>query len=470
MTSESLTNGLHRLVRAYESMVEAGPLPGLDATTFQAVAAWYLSNSRPEAAATVLTVAFTQHPLCAELHLLQARLLLHNPRHCAPGEAMPNILAALAYAETTCADHLLPMLFRVEAYCRRHDYIAAARLLDAWQADLSTDVPTLPRATYGMEFKDCAERLDALQTLALREPDNPAVFHKIWLCIEMAGCYREGINLHLELLERHPYCSHAWHNLGLCYLQRRRWEDALESFEYAFIANPYLEEAYVEYATLACEQGHFRSALYCCEEQERHLGADSDLYSRMGECERMLGNTHIARTLQQQALHLDPYHADACYQLGLCFATEGDLAQALKWLRQAIRYDAEREAYHAALALVYQQLGQVEKALRHGWQAATIAPDEPAGWSALAYTLYMAGRLDEAIEVLDRAGEHADCPNFRYYRVACLLRAGARTEGFVVLRNALILFYEEHEVLFAWAPELRKSRVVRRLLKELQGQ
>lgn len=303
-----------------------------------------------------------------------------------------------------------------------------------------------------------------LRERAFHEPNNRKLFRKLLICTELTGNYEAGRELYLALLDEHPYCSYAWYNLGWACVQLNRSDDALEAFEYAYITQPYFEEAYRACAELAVQQGLHRQALQCYAELNMHTEADSEVLVRMGECYRVLGDLPQAKKLCRRALQLTPCHAEASYQLGACYSATSEYQEAAKWLRRAIRTEDRHAEYHSALALAYGYLGKPHKALHHLWRAVELAPDEAVFWLQLAEFLLFAGELQEAKEVLEQALENTSSVELLYCTAACQFLTGERQTAVDTLLEALHADVSRHPDIFRWAPALREDAEVLGLL------
>ena len=303
-----------------------------------------------------------------------------------------------------------------------------------------------------------------LRERAFRETNNRDLFRRLLICMELSSNHTDSRDLYEEILDQHPYCSYAWYNLGWAHVELNAFDEALDAFEYAYITYPYFDEAYQACADLAFQRGLYRRALQCYSEMIEHVEAGSEVLVQMGACQLRLGETKAAKKLCRRSLQLDPYNAEAFYQLGACFAAENDYRPAARWLREAIRTEDRREEFHSALAAVYGNLGQAKKALDHYWKAVELAPEETARWLHLAECLIRVGDLAEAQEVLEQALEHAPGAELLYCSAACKFMSGDRPAAVRVLRQALATDTSCRSAIFRWAPALRDDAEIQSLL------
>jgi tetratricopeptide (TPR) repeat protein len=303
-----------------------------------------------------------------------------------------------------------------------------------------------------------------LRERAFYEPNDRDLFRQLLICMELIGNHADSRDLYTAVLDEHPYCCYAWYNLGWACAQLGESEEALEAFEYAYITQPYFEEAYRACAELAVERGLHQRALQCYIEMNAHAEANSEVLVRMAECYRLLGDNQRAKKLCKQALQLEPCFADAFFQLGACFIAESDYQRASWWLREAIRASGRREEFHSLLAVAYGYLGKPQKALHHLWKAVELAPDDSPSWLRLAEFLLFAGDLEEASEVLEQALENTSSVELLYCRAACQFLSGARILAASTLQQALAADVGRHMDIFRWAPTLRDDAEVLGLL------
>lgn len=309
-------------------------------------------------------------------------------------------------------------------------------------------------------MKKIALQFGLLCPRALREPNNASLFKDLLLYTEIQGNYAESIALHEAVLDAHPYAAYAWYNLGCLYQHEQDTEAVLDALEYAYIAQPRFEAAYLAYGDYAMTHGLYRRALLCYEEMSCHVDVTTEVLLRMSECHRALAGLTRAKQLCQEALKLNPYEAQAYFQLGLCSFVEQDYLPAERWFRQAVRYNDQADSQHAALARTQVVLGKQQEAVHHYHRAIELAPEVALYWLELATLQWQAADKKEALATFSQAAEHAHDIHLLYGHAACTLAAGRRTQGMRLLRKALTCDVRHHPLLFEWAPALQHDEEV----------
>jgi tetratricopeptide (TPR) repeat protein len=108
------------------------------------------------------------------------------------------------------------------------------------------------------------------------------------------------------------------------------------------------------------------------------------------------GRSLEAQLCCQQALALDPDHADTLHLMGLISLQARQYDHAVEWISRAIRREP-KPAYLASLGTTLFNQGRREEGLQAFDKAVQLAPDDANLWRHLGSALAEAGRTDEAI-------------------------------------------------------------------------
>jgi tetratricopeptide (TPR) repeat protein len=150
-----------------------------------------------------------------------------------------------------------------------------------------------------------------------------------------------------------------------------------------------------------------------------------------------------AQLCGEQALAIDPDHADALHLMGLLSLKAAQHDLALEWLARAIR-QVPKPHYLLDLATVLRLQGRLDEALKAIDKAVQLGPDAPQSWRDLAGLLIELRRHDEALLALDQL-QKID-PNdwdAAMKRAALLLQRG-RTEEAIACLDACVRLRPDH--------------------------
>jgi adenylate cyclase len=147
----------------------------------------------------------------------------------------------------------------------------------------------------------------------------------------------------------------------------------------------------------------------------------------------------LARTAASKALSLDPENPDAHIVHGYVRAYEGELAQGVAEIEQALRVNPNHATGWGMLADLRVFEGRAEEAIecaRNGFRLDPHAPPD-TDWQ-LGWALYAAGRFEETVETLHSAS--AQTPGVRRILAAALAQLGRVSEAREEARKYLLDF------------------------------
>ena len=148
------------------------------------------------------------------------------------------------------------------------------------------------------------------------------------------------VSLWKSEVKENPYSCIGWNNLGRAYVDRKKFDDAIDCFIMAHSLEPYSLEPIL------------------------NLGTVMAMFNRMEDAEHYY----------QWALLISPYSFLARLNLGNCFASQGDYNQAIEQYTVALQIKPDSfEAYYG-LAYAFYALGDHAKAFLYAQKALAIAP------------------------------------------------------------------------------------------------
>lgn len=136
--------------------------------------------------------------------------------------------------------------------------------------------------------------------------------------------------------------------------------------------------------------------------------ASADAYYALGRAEHAARRFAQARRAWDQALQVDPGHADARNGMAVLLAEQGDYARAIAQWRGLVEDGKERSGSERAFLLgnlgyaLYLQ-GERDEALAMLEQACVLDPHRPLGWEQLAAVLEASGQTDRALRMMKQA-------------------------------------------------------------------
>ena len=441
---------LKYLVSEYEAMSQKGVISFLEKKVFWELIDHYEMETQLDKAIEVIDHALVQYSYSSEFYIRKAQLLIE--KKCAY-----QAIACLEHAEILSPSELEIFLFKAEAFCSLGDYQDAFELLQALKGKLNkielSEVLMLEAHIYE-NLEDFDQMFFALKKALVANPKNSVALEKVWLAVELSALYKESVELHNYLIDQDPYSYIAWYNLGHAYACLEEFEEAIEAFEYAYIINEQFEFAYRDCGEVCLQSKQYQRALKCYTEALEFFTPDSDFLLNIGQCHEFLNDISIAKDYYSQSIALNIANDLAYYRMGECFVKEKKWKSAINAYEKALSIEDKREEYIAALAEVYYQIDDEEKAATLFKKAAETAPETTKYWIQYASFLMDIGALKEALIVLEEAEIYAIGPELLYCRIACEFLLGHRKEALFLLHAALTEDYNMHESLFDLVPEV----------------
>ena len=209
------------------------------------------------------------------------------------------------------------------------------------------------------------------------------------------------------------------------------WKDSRTLFAHTLAVTRDNAVAHQNMGNVFMIAGDPRAAIPHFQEALRLQPEFPNLRGVLGSALGMVGRYDEAAAQFQAALgHQET--ADLHFDLGLVYAKQGRVDDAIRECEAALRLDPHHYRAHAQLGAGLVTAGRPDEALAHLRRATELEPGEIATWRLLATTCAATGRFPEAVQAIERAIALAGAANARdeearLTRLRDLYKAG-RTE------------------------------------------
>jgi tetratricopeptide (TPR) repeat protein len=159
-----------------------------------------------------------------------------------------------------------------------------------------------------------------------------------------------------------PGCYDCFYNIGFAYAQKKEYDKAEESFKKALEIKPEYVEAYNGLATIYNAQKKFDQAQQASQKAAELAaaagpaagGGSVDALYNQGVIAWNAGKAEDAKKAFEEAIKVNPNHADSHYQLAMCFVNLGKLPEAAAEFENYLKIAPEGQYATQAKALVAQ--------------------------------------------------------------------------------------------------------------------
>ncbi len=245
---------------------------------------------------------------------------------------------------------------------------------------------------------------EAAQRAVAMDPTLVSAWNNLGILLQEAGKLEQSRACLEKVVALQPDGAEAHNNLGNTWRLLGRMDHAQACYRRALALNPSYAEAHSNLAFLLSSQGSF-------DEGARHARQAIELNPRLVDAYLNLADVEISRQRNDAALGvLDmlnafaPQHPSALMARAKALRQTAHTEEALTIARNAVALAPRSAEAHHTLALVLQDLGLTDDALREYGEAAslpgTLAESAMIGCATL---LNEAGRREEALAAFEQA-------------------------------------------------------------------
>jgi tetratricopeptide (TPR) repeat protein len=370
-------------VIVYEEQLKSGEWLYFGEQEFLEIIEHYENEDQIEEAITAVKRAINYHPFSVDFYIIKASLYIEilKPEFALESLAKGKLLGSIQYDI---------FLLEAECYMLLNNLDQAVYSLDQAKAMAKKDELVevfFCEALVYEHFHMLEGCFDSLRKSLLCNPRHGNSLIKMWWCTEMTERYTDSCYLYHELLEKDPYNSRVWYNLGHAYACLKNYEKSIESFEFACLADPKFELAYRDGAEICMKFGQYDSALYTYQDLMEFSAPDADILSKTAYCYSKTKEYVLAKDYYTKAIALEPDNSRAYFGMALNGYEEECFHEALAAINHAIDLDESFEEYILLKADICAELGDSSTAENCYNKAIDLAPENQDCW--LKYFTYL---------------------------------------------------------------------------------
>ncbi len=447
---------LQNLVSGFEVLTERGEVGTYSKNEFLQLINFYRNKCNIGKSLEIVDLAIEQFKYITNFYIVKSSLLLESNN--------PNL--ALKYLDH--CENISPYAFEVKilkakAYAMKGDIDIAGNLLNELRSfsNLNFNVEVNIIRSYIYEhLGEYEDMFNVLKETLVIDPLNKEALKRINTATIFTKKYEESIDFHKKLIDSTPYNYMAWFNIGQIYTVLSEYEEAIDSLEYSFLINPDFEDGYLEYSDLCNQIGKYNKATVVYEEYLELFDGDSELYVNLIYAHLKLKNFDKAERYAIESIKTDSYNDEAYFLLGKVYKSNKRWEKALNAFHKAIEIEDEREEYYEALADMYINLGDNNKAEKYFDIIMSMDTLEEKYYIRYIRFLLSHKKYDKAYHIIKKSEDNIYSPLFNYLKSVIYFKVDNKKEALLILDSALEDNYDEHNMLFELAPELKYDNEV----------
>lgn len=425
---------LEELLSQFEQIRSGGAPVFMEEESFERLIDHFQQSEQLEMALEAAVFGVERYPYSASLLVRKADMLILHRRY-------KEALKILEQAELLDPRDINIYILRTDAYLALdHPEKAVVLLQEALtQFEGEEKVELLfELADVYDDYEDFEKVFDCLREILLVDPLNEEALYKICFWTDFTGRNEEGIALHQQILDEHPFSELAWFNLGAAYQGLKLYEKSIDAYKYAVAIEEKFDYAYRNMGDAYIRLRKYRDAIEVLERVHELAKPEDVIYEAIGYCYEKLKQPAQARLQYRKASHLRPEDSRLLYKISCTYFAEAKWEAAYKQLEAAIRLYRNDFDYQILAGQCAEQMGNVKDAVQHFMQAVRIKPRNIGGWEALIKCHIEHSYWEEVITDADKAYESTRYKTlFLYYKAAALFGAGRSKEALLQLEAAL---------------------------------
>jgi tetratricopeptide (TPR) repeat protein len=255
------------------------------------------------------------------------------------------------------------------------------------------------------------DRLAASRAAAPSTPPTPGVDDPV-LMAELEGYVRDGRFTEVEPLlvdyvGKRPKSSWGWYALGYSYYAQKKIGESIKALAKSLQLDVKNAEAHKILGRNLMIIGRFDAAQIEFEQGIRYKPDSAELHYNLGRLHSIQDNWEPARKSLEAALRIDPDYVEAVDGLGFALEALGDDEGAVAHYQRAVALNEAKkgtfDAPHVNLSAYYNRTGDAQKAREHALKALGLDPRSDRALFQKAKADERDGRLDDAVDALNRA-------------------------------------------------------------------
>ena len=425
---------MRELLRQYTHLKEGNKHSFIDEDDFERIIDHFDDKDDLTSAIEAVNFGIDQYPYSSLLQIKKADLLIATRNY-------REALALLEKVELLDRTDINLYILKTDAYLALDQQKKAAMLLEeaigTFVGEERIELLFELADVYD-DYEEFDKVFNCLRLILEQDSVNEEALYKICFWTDFTGRNEEGIKLHQQIIEEHPFTPLAWFNLGAAYQGLKLYEKSIDAYQYAIAIDEKFDYAYRNMGDAYLKMRKYKDAIEVLQKVLELTHPEEVIYEAIGHCYDKLKNYAQARFHYRKGSHLNPEDSHLNYKIALTYMNEFHWESAIKNLESAMRIHRSKPEYNFALAQCYVQLGKTKEAVIHFSTFIKSRPKNIKGWKELIKCLYNATFYEEALEQVQNAVRNTVNKNILlFYKSAIYFALGKSKEALVVLEQAM---------------------------------
>jgi len=453
--------GIKELLQQYMRLKQGNGSAFIEEDAFELIIDYYDEKDDLSLAVEAADYGIQQYPYSSVLQIKKADLLIAKKLY-------REALVLLEKAEVLDRGDINVYILKTDAYLALDQQKKAADLLE--EAILIFDGEERIELLFELadvydDYEEFDKVFNCLKLILEQDQTNEEALYKICFWTDYTGRNEEGIRLHQQIIDEHPFTELAWFNLGAAYQGVKLYEKAIDAYQYAIAIDEKFDYAYRNMGDAYLRMRKYKEAIEVLVKVLELSRPEDVIYEALGHCYDKQKNYAQARFHYRKASHLTPEDSHLHYKIACTYMNEKQWESAVKNLENAMRIQRSRPDYSFALAQCYVQLDKIKDAIIYFSNFIKARPKNIKGWKELTKCLYDAGFYEEALSQVQNAIKNTvNKPVLIFYKIAILFALDKHKEALLLLEMAIKKSPKMIKQLIELEPSLLQNPQIKVLL------
>lgn len=425
---------MKELLHQYDNLLAGRSHSFIDEEAFEKIIDYFDEKDQLELSLEAAEHAVEQYPYSASLLLKKCDLLIASKKY-------KQALHFLDQAALLDNRDINLYILRTDALLALDQHSRAAAVLetalDFFEGDEKIEL-LFELADVHDDYENFDKVFDCMKMILEQDPLNEEALYKICFWTDFTGRNEEGIRLHQQIIEEHPFSELAWFNLAAAYQGIKLYEKAIDAYKYAIAIDEKFDYAWRNMGDAYLRLRKYREAIEALQRVLELARPEDVIYEAIAHCFDKLQNYAQARSNYRKATHLNQEDTQLFYKIACTYMNEGTWESAIKNLHIAMRIHKMQPEYNLAMGQCLMEQGKIEEAVQYFGNVVRSKPKNSNGWLELLKCLYNARCFEEGLEYVEHALVLTNGkPIFVYYKTAFLFALGKSKEAILQLEAGI---------------------------------
>jgi tetratricopeptide (TPR) repeat protein len=188
------------------------------------------------------------------------------------------------------------------------------------------------------------------------EPKDDHLLYMLAANFDMANKDEKSVEWFQAYLDQYPFSETGWYHLGASLFRLKRFNKAIEAYEYALLIDDRFTAAYFDIGRIREELKEYSLAIKSYKDALK-FESNGYTYYRLGICYQSNNQIPEAKDALKQAVKLDEDLDEAWIELAILYGESQKLFEATEHVKKALSLDPENPDYYLIAYDLYQRLG-----------------------------------------------------------------------------------------------------------------